>query len=59
MGFKLIAEREVLQRAAFEQGPRITKIQTIETPTGQTVEVAFWTENGRLVYLTDYIPLVS
>jgi hypothetical protein len=45
---KLISTREILHKTAFNEGPRITSVQTIETGTG-LVEVDFWTQNGKLV----------
>lgn len=45
---RLVSTRPVLHKAAFNAGPRIASVQTIETAAG-LVEVDIWTEGGRVV----------
>lgn len=48
--FKVIEDREVLNRVEFEQGPRIGRTQTIlDTQTGVKTKVNFWFQSGKLV----------
>ena len=48
---KLIETREVLHRATFDMGPRVTRIEVYEY-LGQRNEVKFWHDaNGRLVWV--------
>lgn len=45
---KLIDTREVLHPAAFNCGPRITRVDTYEFE-GKRTEVRFWTQDGKIV----------
>jgi hypothetical protein len=38
----LVSTREVLHRNAFQSGPKIAEVQTIQMPDGSLVEVAIW-----------------
>jgi len=38
----LVSTREVLHRNAFQSGPRISEVQTIQMPDGLLVEVSIW-----------------
>jgi hypothetical protein len=38
----LVSTREVLHRNAFQSGPKIAEIQTIQMPDGSLVEVSIW-----------------
>ena len=51
----ILEDREVLHPAAFNQGPRVTRVQRISID-GDVFECKFWTECGRIHYV-ESIPL--
>jgi len=45
---KLISTRQVSHVNAFNQGPRITEVQTVEVD-GNLFKVSIWTQSGQVV----------